>query len=359
MDGDRVAIEDVKRLPIFGQIEDRDLSLIAHGLERESFAAGDFIFRQGDPADSALFIAEGEVEIMTRLPGGDEVVVATVAAGGMVGEASLLEGGGMIGETSLLEGGARTASVRCARAVTGFRMDRRFFRASIAQHDVAAFCIMRQIMRIMAARLDNLNRQIVQLAASSMLHPPRPQPLARRSQELEHPPTFNSRAFMPILSFFREFREADIDALAARAQLFTLPNGITLFEEGDESTSLFIVLRGALSLYCIDDGGFYPIGIVGPGKVCGADDLIVSRPRASGCLSSSEVTLLEIPAAEFNALIGDRSWLSFRFEAALCNAQLESLARANRRLSHEIIHTSMMEHRAIARLVPPRGQAAS
>lgn len=47
MEGKRVTIEDGRRLPIFGQVEDRDLALIAHGLERESFAAGDFIFRQG------------------------------------------------------------------------------------------------------------------------------------------------------------------------------------------------------------------------------------------------------------------------------------------------------------------------
>lgn len=347
MNDRRVTIEDVRRLPIFAQVEDRDLALIAHGLERESFAAGDFIFRQGDAADSAVFIAEGEVEIMTRLPGGDEVVVAAVDAGAM------------IGETSLLEAGARTASVRCSGPVTGYRMDRGFFRASVAQHDVAAFCILRQVMCIMAARLNNLNRQIVELAASSMSHPPKPQNLACCAKELERTPAFDCRAFMPILPFFREFREADIDALAARARLFTLPKGVTLFEEGDESDSLFIVLRGALSLYCIDEGNFYPLGIVGPGKVCGADDLIVGRPRASGCLSSSEVTLLEIPTAEFNELIGDRSWLSFRFQVALCDAQLESMARANRRLSHEVTHTSMMEHRAIARLVPSRGRAAS
>ena len=347
MDGGKVTIDDVRRLPIFGQVEDRDLALIAHGLERENFAAGDFIFRQGDVADSAVFIAEGEAEIMTRLPGGNEVVVATVGTGAM------------IGETSLLEAGARTASVRCAGPVIGYRMDRRFFRASVAQHDVAAFCILRQVMCIMAARLNNLNRQIVQLAASSMSHPPKPQNLACRIQKLEQTPGFNCRAFMPILPVFRDFREADIDALVGRARLFTLPKKVILFEESGKSDSLFIVLRGALSLYCIDEGNFYPLGIVGPGKVCGADDLIVGRPRASGCLSSSEVTLLEIPAAEFNSLIGDRSWLSFRFQAALCDAQLESLARANRRLSHEVTHTSMMEHRAIASLVPHRGRAAS
>jgi CRP-like cAMP-binding protein len=177
--------------------------------------------------------------------------------------------------------------------------------------------------------------------------------------ELENAPAFDSRAFMPILPFFREFREADIDALADRAQQFSLPKGVTLFEEREGSDSLFIVLRGALSLYCIDEGDFYPLGIVGPGKVCGADDLIASRPRACGSMSSSEATLLEIPAAEFGRLIGDRSWLSFRFQGALCDALLESLASANRRLSHEVTHTSMMEHRAIASLVPPLGRAAS
>ena len=58
--GNRVTLEDVRRLTLFCEVEDRDLAMIAHGLERESFAGGDFIFGQGEPADSAIFIADGE-----------------------------------------------------------------------------------------------------------------------------------------------------------------------------------------------------------------------------------------------------------------------------------------------------------
>lgn len=335
----RVSLEDVRRLSLFCEVDDRDLALLAHGLERASFGGGDFIFGQGEPADSAIFIAEGEAEILTRLPGGGEVVVAKVGAGAM------------IGETSLLEEGARTASVRCAGPVTGFRMDRRFFRASIAQHDYAAFCILRQIMRVMADRLRNLNIQIVEHAASSMSRPPEPLALARRGRELEQPVSFDCRAFLNILPIFQEFRDADIDELVKLTRIFTLPKGVALFEEGDDSESLFIVVRGALTMCCAEGGHLYPLEISGPGKVCGADDIIAERPRARGCYTSSEVTLLEISTTDFQSLNADRSWLSFRFQAAICDAQLGSLARANRRLAHEITHTAMKEHRAIASLV--------
>lgn len=339
MNKTRVTLEDVHRLPLFSEIEGHDLALIAHGLEREGFAGGDFIFRQGEPADSAIFIAEGEAEILTRLPGGGEVMIARVGPGAM------------IGETSLLQEGVRTASVRCAGPVTGFRMDRRFFRASVAQHDVAAFCILCQIMRVMADRLRNLNIQIVEHAASSLSHPPESIPLVPRTRKLERPPSFDYQAFLPILPFFREFRGPDIGDLVKLARLFTLPRGVTLFAEGDDSDSLFIVVRGALTMCCEDGGRLYPLEIVGPGKVCGADDVIAERPRARGCHSSSETTLLEIDADDFRTLSTDRSWLSFLFQAALCDAQLESLARANRRLSHEITHTSMKDHRSIASVV--------
>lgn len=340
--GNGVTLEDVRRLTLFCEVEDRDLAMIAHGLERESFAGGDCIFRQGEPADSAIFIADGEAEILTRLPGDGEVVVARVGAGAM------------IGETSLLEEGARTASIRCAGPVTGFRMDRRFFRASVAQHDIAAFCILRQIMLVMADRLRNLNMQTVDLAASSLSRPPEPTALAPRARKLEKPAPFDCRAFLPILPFFQEFRETDIDELLKLARIFTLPKGITLFEEGDDSGSLFIVARGALTMCCVDGGHRYPLEIAGPGKVCGADDVIAERPRTRGCHSSSETTLLEIAAADFRRLNADRSWLSFLFQAALCDTQLESLARANRRLSHEITHTAMKEHRSIASVVAPK-----
>jgi CRP-like cAMP-binding protein len=341
----RVTLEDVRRLTLFCEVEDRDLAMIAHGLEREGFSDGDFIFGQGEPADSAIFIADGEAEILTRLPGGGEVVVARVGPGAM------------IGETSLLEEGMRTASVRCDGPVTGLRMDRRFFHASVAQHDIAAFCILRQIMRVMADRLRNLNIQIVEHAASSQSRPPESMALAPRARELEQPASFDCRAFLPILPFFRELREADIDDLVELARIFTLPRGVTLFKEGDYSDSLFIVVRGALTMCCTDGGHLYPLEIAGPGKVCGADDVIADRPRTRGCHTSSETTLLEVTAADFRALAADQSWLSFRFQATLCDTQLESLARANRRLSHEITYTAMKEHRSIASLVAPKTTA--
>lgn len=341
-----VTLEDVRRLTLFHEVEDRDLAMIAHGLEHVSFAAGDYIFRQGELADSAIFILDGEAEVLTRLPGGDEVVVARVGADALVGE------------TSLLEESARTASVRCEGPVACFRMDRRFFHASVAQHDIAAFCILRRITRVMADRLRNLNVQVVEHVASSLSRPPERPHLVRRTGALEQSAPFDCRAFLSVLPFFREFRETDIDDLLEFARIFSLPTGVTLFEEGDESNSVFIVVRGALTMCCVDGGHLYPLEIAGPGKVCGADDVVAERQRARGCYSSSETTLLEIAAADFRRLNADRSWLSFLFQAALCDAQLESLGRANRRLSHEITHTAMKERCSIASLVES-GRAAS
>ena len=346
MNKNKVTLEDVRQLTLFGEVEDRDLTMIAHGLEQVSFAAGDYIFRQGEPADSAIFIVDGEAEILTRLPGGDEMVVARVGADAL------------LGETSLLEESVRTASVRSDGPVTCFRMDRRFFHASVAQHDIAAFCILRRIMSVMADRLRNLNMQIVEHVASSLSRPPEQMDLARRTAALEQPAPFNFRAFLPVLPFFRDFRETDIDDMVALTRVFSLPKGVTLFEEGDESDSMFIVVRGALTMCCVDGGNLYPLEIAGPGKVCGADDVIAARSRARGCHSSSETTLLEITAADFQRLNTDRSLLSFLFQAALCDGQLESLGRANRRLSHEITHTAMKKHCSIASLLKP-GRAAS
>lgn len=345
MEKTNIVLSDVRKLPIFCDVDDRDLALIAHGLEHERFDPGEYVFRQGESADSALFIADGEAEIMTRLPGGDDVVVANVG------------NGAMIGETSLLEEGVRTASVRCTGPVAGYRMDRRFFRAMLAQHDFAAFCILRQIMRVMAERVRNLNMQIVAHAAASLSRPPAPEALIPRTAEIEKPVSLDLHGYLPILPFFREFRPADIEELRPRTRLFALPRGIALFEESDSADSFFIVVRGALAMCCVDDGHRYPLEINGPGRVCGADDVIANRPRARACHSASESILIEISADDFRKLTADRSWMSFRFQAALCDAQLESLARANRRLSHEVTHEAMKEHHVISRLIPT-GRAA-
>lgn len=59
-------------------------------LPRKTFAAGEFLFRQGDPGDEAYLIMSGEVEILRNADNGSETLLSTLARGDIFGEMALI-----------------------------------------------------------------------------------------------------------------------------------------------------------------------------------------------------------------------------------------------------------------------------
>ena len=67
----------------------RKLKLLAFMSERVGFDAGKTLCRQGDPADAAYLIIDGEADIVLEGPAGP-VTVATLGANEIVGEMAIL-----------------------------------------------------------------------------------------------------------------------------------------------------------------------------------------------------------------------------------------------------------------------------
>ena len=89
-----VATHDHRMLPL----ADRVVELVpqmAHGdgpPERIELAAGETLFRQGNPGDLIYVVAEGELEIMRELAGGGTELLAVSKAGDYFGEIGPLFG---------------------------------------------------------------------------------------------------------------------------------------------------------------------------------------------------------------------------------------------------------------------------
>jgi CRP-like cAMP-binding protein len=60
-------------------------------LERQTFQAGDTLFKEGDDGTHAFIIQSGEVEIIKSMGEDDEAILATVGPGGIIGEMALLD----------------------------------------------------------------------------------------------------------------------------------------------------------------------------------------------------------------------------------------------------------------------------
>ena len=61
-------VEVLRRSPMFAGVETPQLKLLAYTGEMVRFDAGEVLFRQGDPGDSAYVILSGEVVVLAESP---------------------------------------------------------------------------------------------------------------------------------------------------------------------------------------------------------------------------------------------------------------------------------------------------
>ncbi len=85
-----------------------------NGLKLENFKAGECIFKEGTPADSAYMITNGEVEI-SKEKHGERIVLATKKQGDV------------FGEMALIEQSERSATATAASNTVCYRLDEQYF----------------------------------------------------------------------------------------------------------------------------------------------------------------------------------------------------------------------------------------
>ncbi|WP_105384528.1 cyclic nucleotide-binding domain-containing protein [Neorhizobium alkalisoli] len=85
--------EDIRLLsqvPLFKDMNDDQLRLVAFGAERRQVAAGQELFRERSPAESAFIIARGRFELLMTDRNGEAKVEATVGPGTLLSELALI-----------------------------------------------------------------------------------------------------------------------------------------------------------------------------------------------------------------------------------------------------------------------------
>jgi NTE family protein len=120
------------RIPLFSVFTPQELTAIATLFVERRVAAGDTMCMEGEPGDSFLVIAAGELEVW----GGGQVV-------------RRLGPGEFLGEVSLLLGGARTATVTAARSSTLLVLGKEAFDRTLLAHPK----VLEYLSRILSRRL--------------------------------------------------------------------------------------------------------------------------------------------------------------------------------------------------------------
>jgi SulP family sulfate permease len=120
-------------------------------LEQLEFATGEYIFKQGAPADALFLMHTGRVSILYETPQGGELRLRN-----MVGPT-------VLGEMGLYRSLPRGASVRVDRARVVYRLSSEALAYMEADTPSAAYAFHKFIVRVLASRLEFANREIVGL----------------------------------------------------------------------------------------------------------------------------------------------------------------------------------------------------
>ena len=328
----------VRSVPLFSGLVPAEIEGIL-GISRYlAFAPGTCLMRQGQAADGVFIVESGTADVLTALPGGGDLTLASVDAGTV------------LGEMALLDAGVRSATVVARTPVAGYWIDRDGFRMLLAQRNPAGFTVQGHITLALCRRLRELNAGIVAREA--------PTDVARALAARNPPPVqrgscrFNYRPFLPLLPVFRGLDAEDVEEMTAHAEVLDAPRGAVLVEQGAASTACYVVVRGAIEVSTQHARGRHRIGILGPGRLCGHMGLIDGVPHTTTMAAREHSTLLEMAKPEFERLYNGCERINARFRDAINRNLLEALAHTNNHLTRLISQARIREPgaRAIAEL---------
>ena len=126
------AISMLRCIPLFCKLDPAKLKLLAFSSTYLTFEAGEELFREGDPADGAYIIEEGEVDVLTG-PDGRRVKVGTLGKSDLFGEMALI-----MNET-------RTATIRATQHLKVLKIDADVFLRLVTENPQAAISVMRSL----------------------------------------------------------------------------------------------------------------------------------------------------------------------------------------------------------------------
>jgi len=136
-------VDLLRNIPLFAKVDPSKLKLLAFASDRLTFAAGQELFRQGDPADAAYIIIDGDAEVLVDAPGGP------------VGVAQLGKND-IVGEIAILCDVPRTATVKALGAVTALVVSKDLFFQMVSEYPQIGV----EVMRELARRLERTTAQL-------------------------------------------------------------------------------------------------------------------------------------------------------------------------------------------------------
>jgi CRP/FNR family transcriptional regulator, cyclic AMP receptor protein len=106
------------------------------------------------------------------------------------------------------------------------------------------------------------------------------------------------------ISLFASLDQTELDVLESHAITRTFPKHVILFNEGDRSDSLYLILSGMIKVFASDEeGNEVLIDMLGPDEYFGELALIDAEPRSASAMTLEPSRLLIIARDDFIACL--------------------------------------------------------
>ena len=128
------SIETLQRVPLFADLDKRDLTQIASSFKAREYAAGDTLATEGEGGVGFFLIESGEATVSVR---GQEI--------------ARLKAGDSFGEVALIDDGARTATVTADTAMVCYGMSFWEFRPIVESSSQIAWKLLQALAKKLRA----------------------------------------------------------------------------------------------------------------------------------------------------------------------------------------------------------------
>lgn len=221
-------------------------------LKKIDLEPNEMLFSQGAIGDSLYILVQGELEIRRQHEDGEETVIDHLTAGAVVGE------------MALLSGQKRTASVTAVTGCHLWRLDIEDFMGLSAEDQ-------QRLVDFDGLFVNRWRRLLLSRTLGKLFGQLDPETLHAMQDELEW---------------------------------YHLSNGNVLFQQGDESDGMYIILNGRLRFVATGPNGeVVASSEVGPGETIGEYSLVTAERRSATVHAVRQTNLVKITPKRFKRFV--------------------------------------------------------
>jgi CRP-like cAMP-binding protein len=136
--------------PMFEKLDPAEIKQLVHIIEVKEFAAGDILFKEGDPGDAWYALYRGKVDVIKNVGTNQKEIYP-------LGE------GACFGEIAILDGQPRSATIQAIEDSVALRISRQAFEELLDQEHTVAFKLLRLLAITLAQRARSTTERLSEL----------------------------------------------------------------------------------------------------------------------------------------------------------------------------------------------------